>query len=149
MKYGYHYSPCSTGSSGPGLWLLIKLAALAGAAAAVWWALQAIGRATVAAVDTVAGAATAAGPILLGGVGLIGVLFVFAVVVVVVRNNQRPPLVPHDRPTRAALGGSTALGSSTVEIIDVTPNRRRLDPPQPVYQPLTSRPHAKVPELVR
>lgn len=143
MKYGYHYTPCSTGSSGPGLWLLIKLAALAGAAAAVWWALQAIGRATVAAVDTVAGAATAAGPILLVAVGLVGVLFVLAVVMVVVRNNQRPPLVPHDRPTRAALGGST------VEIIDVTPNRERLDPPRPVYQPLTSRPRAKMPELVR
>jgi hypothetical protein len=143
MKYGYHYTPCSTGSSGPGLWLLIKLAALAGAAAAVWWALQAIGRATVAAVDTVTGAATAAGPILLGAVGLIGVLFVLAVVMVVVRNNQRPPLVPHDRPTRAALGGST------VEIIDVTPNRKRLGPPQPIYQPLASRPRARVRELVR
>lgn len=143
MKYGYHYTPCSAGSSGPGAWLLLKLALLAGAAAGVLWVLKAIGRATVAAADAVTGAATAAGPFLLAAVVAIGVLFALAVVMVVVRNNQRPPLIPHDRPVRRELGGST------VEIIDVTPNRKRLDPPRPVYQPLTSRPRAKMPELVR
>lgn len=143
MKYGYHYTPCATGSSGPGMWLLLKLAAVVGIAAGVWWVLTAIGRATVAAVDAVAGAASAAGPIMLGAVAVIAAVFVLAVVMVVVRNNQRPPLVPHDRPVRGA------LSASTVEVIAVTPNRLRLDPPRPVYQPLTSRTRAKVPELVR
>jgi hypothetical protein len=148
MKYGYHYTPCHTGSSGPGLWLLIKLAIVAGLAAGVWWVVNAIARATTAAVGAVAGAATTAGPVVIGAVGAVALMFAVAVVVLIIHNNQRPPLIPHDRPVRGELMASV-VEESTVEVIDVTPNRRRLDPPRPVYRPLPSRPYAEVPRLAR
>lgn len=143
MRYGYHYTPCATGASGPGLWLLLKLAVLAAIGAGVWWVLQAIGRATAAAVGAVSGAAAAAGPVMVVALAAVGVMVALGVMTLVVRNNQRPPMVPHDRPARRA------LGTSTVEVIDVTPNRRPLDRPRPVYQPLAARRPAKVPQMVR
>jgi hypothetical protein len=125
MRYGYHYTPCDSSCSGPGLWLLLKLSALVGTAAGVWWVLKAIGRA----MSTAASAAASAGPGILAALGIIVVLGSVGVVTFVIRNNQRPPLLPHDRPARHA------LGMSTVEVIDVTPNPRSLNPPRPAYQP--------------
>jgi hypothetical protein len=124
MKYGYHYTPCDSSCSGPGLWLLLKLSAILGTAAGVWWALTAIGRAMSAAAT----AAASAAPAVLAVAGVLVAAAAVAVVTFVVRNNQRPPLLPHDRPARQA------LGASTVEVIDVTPNRKRLNPPRPAYQ---------------
>lgn len=140
MNYGYHYTPCNTGSSGPGMWLLLKLAAVIGAAAGIWWVLKAIGRAMSAA----ASAAATAGPIMLATVGVIIAAAAVAVVTFVVRNNQRPPLLPHDRPFRLDRPEQRALEGSTVEVIDVVPNRKRLNPPRPAhpqfaYQAFTAR----------
>jgi hypothetical protein len=125
MRYGYHYTPCDSSCSGPGLWLLLKLSALVGTAAGVWWVLKAIGRATSAA----AAAAASASPAILVILGMIVVLASVGVVAFVIRNNQRPPLLPHDRPARQA------LPASTVEVIEVIPNPRPLNPPRPAYQP--------------
>ena len=124
MKYGYHYTPCDSSCSGPGLWLLLKLSVILGTAAGVWWVLKAIGRALSAAAT----AATEAGPAVFAIAGVIAAAAAVAVVTFVVRNNQRPPLIPHDRPARQE------LDASTVEVIDVIPNRKRLNPPRPAYQ---------------
>jgi hypothetical protein len=138
MNYGYHYTPCNTGSSGPGLWLILKLSAIVGAAAGIWWVLKAIGRAMTA----VAAAAAAAAPVVLAIVGVTIAAMAVAVVRLIVRTNQRPPLLPHDRPVRRA------LPTSTVEVIDVTPNRRRLNAGRPAYQhiayPAYAREHVTV-----
>jgi len=137
MKYGFHYTPCDSSCSGPGLWLLLKLSAVLGTAAGVWWVLKAIGRAMSAA----AAAAADTGPAVLAITGAVVAAAAVAVVTLVARNNQRPPLLPHDRPARQA------IGASTVEVIDVTPNRRPLNPPRPAYgqyayQSFVAREHA-------
>lgn len=134
MKHGYHYTPCNTSSSGPSLWVLLKLAAAVGTTAGVWWLLKAIGRATAAAFGAAAETASAAAPAILGTAGIIIATAAVLVATMIVRNNQRPPLLPHDRPHRRGL-----LQESTVEVIEVTPNRRRLSPPQPAQQPFASR----------
>jgi hypothetical protein len=138
MNYGYHYTPCNAASSGPGLWLMLKLSAVVGAAAGIWWVLKAIGRAMTA----VASAAAAAAPVMLAIAGVATAAIAVAAVRLVVQTNQRPPLLPHDRPNRRA------LPVSTVEVIDVTPNRKRLNPPRPAYQqvvyPAYAREHVTV-----
>ena len=129
MKYGYHYTPCDSACSGPGLWLLVKLAAVLGTAAGVWWLLKAIGRGVTSAASTVSAAGSAAPVALILAIAVLAAP-VGLFVLLVVRNNQRPPMLPHDRP-----GQQLALESSTVEVIDVTPNPRPLNAPRPVYQP--------------
>ena len=129
MKYGYHYTACNTGPSGPGMWLMLKLATVGGVAAGVWWLLKTIARAVTTAVSTVAGAANAAAPVILGVAGVVLLMVAAAIVALVVQNNQRPPMLPHDRPDRRV------LEEWTVEVIDVTPNRQRLNPPQQTAQP--------------
>jgi hypothetical protein len=139
MNYGYHWTPCSSACSGPGAWVALKLAAVAGVLLGIGWVLRAIGRAVASAANAVSGAAAAAGPIVFIVAGLVLAGFVAAVVTFVVRNNQRPPLIPHDRPERSDRG---MLEGSTVEVIEVIPNRPRLNAPRPVYQPFAPRPHA-------
>jgi hypothetical protein len=139
MNYGYHYTPCSSACSGPAPWVALKLAAIAGAVLGIGWVLRAIGRAIASAASAVSGAAAAAGPIVLVLAGLVVAGFVAAVVMFVVRNNQRPPLVPHDRPERT---DRRMLEGSTVEVIEVIPNRPRLNAPRPAFQPFASRTHA-------
>jgi hypothetical protein len=142
LKYGYHYTPCDSACSGPGVWLLVKLAAVIGTAAGVWWLLKAIGRGVASAAETVSGAASSAAPVALILVGVVLVAPVALVALLIVRNNQRPPMLPHDRPDRPdRLDRQLALESSTVEVIDITPNPRPLSLPRPVYQPsFTARP---------
>jgi hypothetical protein len=148
MKYGYHYTPCDSACSGPGLWLLVKLAAALGTAAGVWWLLKAIGRGVASAADTVSVAAGSAAPVvlILAVVVLASPLALFALLVV--RNNQRPPMLPHDRPDPLDRPDRRlALEGSTVEVIDVTPNPRPLSAPRPAYQPAfatSARPKAAV-----
>jgi hypothetical protein len=133
LKYGYHYTPCDSACSGPGIWLLVKLAAVLGTAAGVWWLLKAIGRGVASAAESVSGDASAAAPVSLILVGIVLLAPVALVVLLIARNNQRPPMLPHDRPDRP--DRRLALEGSTIEVIDITPNPRPLNPPRPVYQP--------------
>jgi hypothetical protein len=139
MKYGYHYTPCDSACSGPGVWLLVKLAAVLGVAAGVWWLVKAIGRGVASTADAVSGAASSA-PLALLIAGIVVVAPVALVALAIARNNQRPPMLPHDRPDRP--DRRLALESSTVEVIEVIPNPRPLSPPRPTYEPaFTARPH--------